>query len=254
VRDLGAVGGCVAVPVEVGMKQAESSERQRQLSLLLVDDDVELCGMMREFFTQEGHRLDCAYNGREGLTAALNGTYDLVILDVMLPVVDGFELLQRLRRRKDLPVIMLTARVQQQDRIRGLDSGADDYLPKPFDPDELLARVRAVLRRSESLTRTEAEDLLIGNIRVNPTTREAWLDDVLLELTAMEFDLLEMLMRSAGRVVSRDEITAALFEREATPYDRFLDVHISHLRKKLEGGHSLIRTVRGVGYVFTGAA
>jgi DNA-binding response OmpR family regulator len=242
------------VPVEVGMKQAESSERQRQLSLLLVDDDVELCGMMREFFTQEGHRLDCAYNGREGLTAALNGTYDLVILDVMLPVVDGFELLQRLRRRKDLPVIMLTARVQQQDRIRGLDSGADDYLPKPFDPDELLARVRAVLRRSESLTRTEAEDLLIGNIRVNPTTREAWLDDVLLELTAMEFDLLEMLMRSAGRVVSRDEITAALFEREATPYDRFLDVHISHLRKKLEGGHSLIRTVRGVGYVFTGAA
>ncbi len=243
-----------AVPAAVDMKQMESAERQRQLSLLLVDDDVELCGMMREFFTQEGHRLDCAYNGREGLTAALNGAYDLVILDVMLPVIDGFELLQRLRRRKDLPVIMLTARVQQQDRIRGLDSGADDYLPKPFDPDELLARVRAVLRRSESLTRAEADDLVIGNIRVNPTTREAWLDDVLLELTAMEFDLLEMLMRAAGRVVSRDEITAALFEREATPYDRFLDVHISHLRKKLEGGRSLIRTVRGVGYVFTGAA
>lgn len=242
------------MPVAVDMKQMESAERQRQLSLLLVDDDVELCGMMREFFTQEGHRLDCAYNGREGLTAALNGAYDLVILDVMLPVVDGFELLQRLRRRKDLPVIMLTARVRQQDRIRGLDSGADDYLPKPFDPDELLARVRAVLRRSESLTRAEAEDLIIGNIRVNPTTREAWLDNVLLELTAMEFDLLEMLMRAAGRVVSRDEITAALFEREATPYDRFLDVHISHLRKKLEGGRSLIRTVRGVGYVFTGAA
>jgi DNA-binding response OmpR family regulator len=242
------------VPVTVDMKQAESAERQRHLSLLLVDDDVELCGMMREFFTQEGHRLDCAYNGREGLTAALNGAYDLVILDVMLPVVDGFELLQRLRKRKDLPVIMLTARVQQLDRIRGLDSGADDYLPKPFDPDELLARVRAVLRRSESLTRTEAEELLIGNIRVSPTTREAWLDDVPVELTAMEFDLLEMLMRAAGRVVSRDEITAALFEREATPYDRFLDVHISHLRKKLEGGRSLIRTVRGVGYVFTGAA
>lgn len=242
------------MPAAVEMKQMEGTEKQRQLSLLLVDDDVELCAMMREFFTQEGHHLDCAYNGREGLTAALNGAYDLVILDVMLPVVDGLELLQRLRRRKDLPVIMLTARVRQQDRIRGLDSGADDYLPKPFDPDELLARVRAVLRRSESLTRTEAEDLVIGNIRVNPTTREAWLDDALLELTAMEFDLLEMLMRAAGRVVSRDEITAALFEREATPYDRFLDVHISHLRKKLEGGHSLIRTVRGVGYVFTGAA
>jgi DNA-binding response OmpR family regulator len=236
------------------MKQMEVLDRQRQLSLLLVDDDVELCGMMSEFFAQEGHRLECIYNGREGLTAALNGSYDLVILDVMLPILDGFEVLQRLRRRKDLPVIMLTARVQQQDRIRGLDAGADDYLPKPFDPDELLARIRAVLRRSESLARTEAEEIVIGNIRVRPTTREAWLSDQLVDLTAAEFDLLEMLMRSAGRVVSRDEITAALFEREATPYDRFLDVHISHLRKKLEGGRGLIRTVRGVGYVFTGAA
>ena len=236
------------------VKPIESPERHKQLSLLLVDDDVELCGMMREFFTEEGHRLDCAYNGREGLTAALNNAYDLVILDLMLPVIDGFELLQRLRRRKDLPIIMLTARVQQQDRIRGLDSGADDYLPKPFDPDELLARIRAVLRRSESLTRAEAQEIVIGNIRVNPTSREAWLNDDPVELTATEFDLLEMLMRSPGRVVSRDEITAALFEREATPYDRFLDVHISHLRKKLEEGRSLIRTVRGVGYVFTGAA
>lgn len=238
----------------LGVKQMEASDKQQHLSLLLVDDDVELCGMMREFFAQEGHHLDCAYNGREGLTAALNGVYDLVILDVMLPVIDGFELLQRLRRRKDLPVIMLTARVQQPDRIRGLDGGADDYLPKPFDPDELLARVRAVLRRSESLTRAESENILVGNIRLNTTTREVWLDEAAVGLTTAEFDLLEMLMRAAGRVVSRDEITAALFEREATPYDRFLDVHISHLRKKLEGGRSLIRTVRGVGYVFTGAA
>lgn len=252
-RDLNAVGvGALSVAIDV--RQTEHGERQRELSLLLVDDDVELCGMMREFFAQEGHHLECVYNGREGLTAALNGSYDLVILDVMLPILDGFELLQRLRRRKELPIIMLTARVQQEDRIRGLDSGADDYLPKPFDPDELLARIRAVLRRSESLNRVQVDEIAIGNIRVNPTTREAWLEDALLELTATEFDLLEMLMRSAGRVVSRDEITAALFEREATPYDRFLDVHISHLRKKLEGGRGLIRTVRGVGYVFTGAA
>jgi DNA-binding response OmpR family regulator len=246
--------GEFALPVALSVNEMEGVDKQRQLSLLLVDDDVELCGMMREFFAQEGHHLDCAYNGREGLTAALNGAYDLVILDVMLPVVDGFELLQRLRRRKDLPIIMLTARVQQQDRIRGLDAGADDYLPKPFDPDELLARVRAVLRRSESLTRPESEDIVIGNVHLNPTTREVRLDDEQVDLTAAEFDLLEMLMRAAGRVVSRDEITAALFEREATPYDRFLDVHISHLRKKLEGARSLIRTVRGVGYVFTGAA
>lgn len=242
------------MPVALETKQMEVLDRQRQLSLLLVDDDVELCGMMSEFFAQEGHRLECIYNGREGLTAALNGSFDLVILDVMLPILDGFEVLQRLRRRKDLPVIMLTARVQQQDRIRGLDAGADDYLPKPFDPDELLARIRAVLRRSESLARAEAEEIAIGNIRVRPTTREAWVHGQLIDLTAAEFDLLEMLMRAAGRVVSRDEITAALFEREATPYDRFLDVHISHLRKKLEGGRGLIRTVRGVGYVFTGAA
>jgi DNA-binding response OmpR family regulator len=173
---------------------------------------------------------------------------------VMLPVLDGFEVLKQLRRRKDLPVIMLTARVQQHDRIMGLNIGADDYLPKPFDPDELLARIRAVLRRTETFSRTESIVLEVGVLRVNVTNREAWFADSPLELTAMEFDLLEMLVRAAGRVVSREEITAALFEREATPYDRFLDVHISHLRKKLEGGHSLIRTVRGVGYVFTGTS
>jgi two-component system response regulator CpxR len=232
----------------------EIVDKQKKLSLLLVDDDAELCGMMREFFDQAGHCLDCAYNGREGLTAAQNGTYDLVILDVMLPVLDGFEVLKQLRRRKDLPVIMLTARVRQQDRIMGLNIGADDYLPKPFDPDELLARIRAVLRRTESFSRTESTVLEVGSLRMNATTREAWLSGVRLELTAMEFDLLEMLVSAAGRVVSREEITAALFDREATPYDRFLDVHISHLRKKLEAGHSLIRTVRGVGYVFTGTA
>ena len=232
----------------------EIVEKQKKLSLLLVDDDAELCGMMREFFDQAGHCLDCAYNGREGLTAAQNGTYDLVILDVMLPVLDGFEVLKQLRRRKDLPVIMLTARVRQQDRIMGLNIGADDYLPKPFDPDELLARIRAVLRRTETFSRTENIVLEVGALRVNVTNGRHGSPTSPLELTAMEFDLLEMLVRAAGRVVSREEITAALFEREATPYDRFLDVHISHLRKKLEDGHSLIRTVRGVGYVFTGTA
>jgi two-component system response regulator CpxR len=209
---------------------------------------------MKEYFAHAGHHLDCAHNGRDGLERALNGAYDLVILDVMLPVFDGFTVLQQLRRRKDLPVIMLTARVQQQDRILGLNTGADDYLPKPFDPDELLARVRAVLRRADTARWKDSTVLSIGDIRLNPATREAWVAGSAVELTAAEFDLLEMLMRSAGRVVSREEITAALFEREATPYDRFLDVHISHLRTKLERGKKLIRAVRGVGYVFTGAA
>ena len=232
----------------------ETAETQTQLSLLLVDDDIELCSLMKEFFAEAGHHLDCAHNGQDGLACALNGAYDLVILDVMLPVFDGFTVLQQLRRRKDLPVIMLTARVQPQDRILGLNTGADDYLPKPFDPDELLARVRAVLRRADTARWKDSTVLSIGNIRLNPATREAWVAGAAVELTAAEFDLLEMLMRSAGRVVTREEITAALFEREATPYDRFLDVHISHLRTKLERGKKLIRAVRGVGYVFTGAA
>ena len=231
----------------------EPAEKQKQLSLLLVDDDMELCGMMTEFFAEAGHHLDCAHNGRDGLDRAVNRTYDLAILDVMLPVFDGFTVLQQLRRRKDLPVIMLTARVQQHDRIMGLNTGADDYLPKPFDPDELLARIRAVLRRADSANWQGAAIITIGGIQVKPTTRETWVAGSPVELTPLEFDLLEMLMRSAGRVVSRGEITRALFERDATPYDRFLDVHVSHLRKKLEGGSKLIRAVRGVGYVFTGA-
>jgi DNA-binding response OmpR family regulator len=240
------------VGADVPAVETEITERQKQLSLLLVDDDAELCGMMREFLAEAGHKLDTAFNGREGLASALRGGYDLMILDVMLPGIDGFAVLQQVRRKKVLPVIMLTARVQQQDRILGLNSGADDYLPKPFDPDELLARIYAVLRRTEAASRYGEAPVTMGSIRVNATTREVWSGGLPVELTAMEFDLLELLMRSAGHVVSRDEITAVLFEREATPYDRFLDVHISHLRKKLVGGRSLIRTIRGVGYVFTG--
>jgi DNA-binding response OmpR family regulator len=229
----------------------ETAEKDVQLSLLLVDDDRELCGMMKEFFAGAGHRLDCEYDGRRGLACAASGTYDLVILDVMLPVIDGFSVLQQLRRRKDVPVILLTARVQHHDRILGLNAGADDYLPKPFDPDELQARIRAVLRRTDATK--GSKDVTIGDIRINTTKREVWIAGSPAELTEMEFDLLEILMRSAGRVVSRDELTLTLFERKAAPYDRILDVHISHLRKKLEGGRSLIRTVRGVGYVFARA-
>jgi len=225
---------------------------EKPLSLLLVDDDVELCGMMREFFGGAGHTLDSVHNGREGLAVALHGSYDLLILDVMLPEIDGFAVLQQLRRSKSLPVIMLTARVHRDDRIQGLNAGADDYLPKPFDPDELMARIQAVLRRSSAATQQAGTMLEAGRIRIDLSTREAWSADKLVELTGTEFDLLELLMRKKGNVVSREEITALLFEREATPYDRFLDVHISHLRTKLRGGRGLIRAVRGVGYVLTG--
>ena len=208
--------------------------------------------MMKEFFAAAGFHVDCACNGAEGLARAVDGAYDLAILDVMLPALDGFSLLDQLRRRKDLPVIMLTARVQQKDRIQGLNAGADDYLPKPFDPDELLARVRAVLRRAEPAQRPDTPEMTFDSLRISPATREVWSAGTPVDLTEMEFDLLALLIRSAGRVVSREEISTALFAREASPYDRFLDVHMSHLRKKLRAGRKLIRTIRGVGYMFTG--
>jgi len=211
-----------------------------------------LCGMMKEFFAGAGHCLDSVHNGREGLACALHGKYDLLILDVMLPEIDGLTVLQQLRRHKSLPVIMLTARVHRQDRILGLNLGADDYLPKPFDPDELMARIQAVLRRASPAMQRGDLTLEAGKIRLDLSARAAWSAGAPVELTSLEFDLLELLMRSKGSVVSREQITALLFEREATPYDRFLDVHISHLRKKLNGGRGLIRAIRGVGYVFTG--
>jgi two-component system response regulator CpxR len=151
------------------------SEKSPQLSLLLIDDDAELCSMMKEFFCQSGHQLDCAFNGRDGLTRAMKNHYDLIVLDVMLPIINGFTVLQQLRRRKAVPVILLTARVHSRDRILGLNVGADDYLLKPFDPDELLARIRAVLRRASGLE-YDAGDAIktFGDLQVNTQAREVW--------------------------------------------------------------------------------
>lgn len=223
-----------------------------RLSLLLVDDDAELCSMMQEFIGEAGHHLDVAYNGRDGLMRILGGSYDLIILDVMMPVVDGVTVLQQIRRRTDVPVIMLTARVEQKDRVLGLNAGADDYVSKPFDADELHARIHAVLRRTRNSRERVDSITTIGDLRLDSATRDVRLSGTRVELTSVEFDILELLARSVGRVVSRDEITMLIFGRESTPYDRFLDVHISHLRKKLECGRTLIRAVRGVGYIFTG--
>jgi DNA-binding response OmpR family regulator len=207
--------------------------------------------MIQEFFAESGHRVTAVHNGRDGLARALDGQYDLVILDVMLPQINGFTLLHQIRRQSAVPVIMLTARAHRSDRIEGLDKGADDYLVKPFDPDELLSRIRAVLRRIASSHHLNDAVTRFGDIRVDVNKREVWKGKRLVDLTAMEFDIFDLLARSAGRIVSRVEITEALFQREATPSDRSLDVHISRLRKKLESGQTLIRTIRGVGYVFT---
>jgi DNA-binding response OmpR family regulator len=225
---------------------------QKQLRILLVDDDAELAGMMTEYFARLGHRLDCAYNGRDGMVRALQEHYDAVVLDVMLPTINGFSVLQRLRQRSRIPVIMLTARIRRDDVLAGLNGGADDYLTKPFDADELLARIQAVLRRAEAPAAGPDRPVRVfDDLQIDVTAREVRSGGRLVELTALEFDLLEMLTRVAGRVVLREEITEALLNRSHSPYDRALDVHISHLRSKLEGSRALIRTVRGSGYVFT---
>ena len=223
--------------------------------ILLIDDDSELCSLMQEFFSQHGFTLEAAHDGRSGLARALEGGFDAIILDVMLPVLDGFQVLAQIRRRSPVPVIMLTARIEQKDRIAGLNAGADDYLPKPFGPDELLARIRAVLRRAGHTGQSKAQVLEVGDLRLNSQTRQVWRDNEPVDVTSIEFDILDLLVRSSGRVVSRDELMAALYQRESTPYERSIDVHMSHLRKKVErGNRPMIRTVRGVGYMFSAGA
>jgi DNA-binding response OmpR family regulator len=228
----------------------ETSPKRHPKSILLVDDDTGLCSLMAEFFETHNFHLDAAHDGGTGLAMAIEGNYSMVLLDVMLPVCDGFQVLTQLRRRSAVPVILLTARSDQQDRVAGLEAGADDYLPKPFGPQELLARVRAVLRRTEQI-QAGSPILEVGEIRLNNQTRTVSKRDRPVDLTSFEFDVLDALMRSAGRVISRDEIAATLYHRESTPFERSIDVHVSHLRKKLETNDEvLIRTVRGVGYLF----
>ncbi len=221
------------------------------MQLLLVDDDAELAQMMREFLAPHDFELDVALDGTGGLAKALSGNHDLILLDGMLPGLDGLEVLRQVRRRSATPVIMLTARGAPADRIQGLDTGADDYLTKPFGPDELVARIRAVLRRSNATNATKPEQIIVGAMRIDPAQRQAFLRDENLALTSAQFEILEYLMRNAGRAVSRDELTAILHQRESTPFERWLDVHISQLRKKIEAdGQDRIHTVRGVGYMF----
>lgn len=227
-----------------------ASSPERQLRILLVDDDAELGAMMLEYFARLGHHLDCEYNGRDGLVRALQESYDVVLLDVMLPTINGFSVLQRLRQRSRVPVIVLTARIRRDDVIAGLNGGADDYVTKPFDADELLARICALLRRAGAPAERADPVRVFNDLRIDVPAREVRSGGDLIELTALEFDLLEMLTRVAGRVVLREEITEALMNRSGNPYDRALDVHVSHLRAKLEGSRTLIRTVRGAGYLF----
>jgi two-component system response regulator CpxR len=222
----------------------------KNLSILLVDDDTELTALMAEYFGNQDIELAIANDGLKGLNRALEGNFDLVLLDVMLSNLEGFEVLRQLRRRSAVPVIMLTARTEHGDRIEGLNAGADDYLAKPFSPDELRARIQAVLRRAGRGPALKTETMEANGVRLHSNTRQVTCDGSAVDVTSIEFDILELLVRSAGRVVSRDDLTRFLYNRQANPMERALDVHMSHLRKKLERGQSLIKTIRGVGYLF----
>jgi two-component system response regulator CpxR len=221
-------------------------------AILLIDDDVELCTLLAEYLEAQGYQVTAVHDGSSGLRSALEEHHQLVILDVMLPVLDGFEVLRQLRKRSNVPVIMLTARAQEHDRVEGFRQGADDYLVKPFAAAELLGRVRAVLRRASGVPLAAPRVVQLGSLRLDAQALEAYDGQDALGLTPSEFAILEVLTRAAGRVVSRDELSAVMHQRETTPYERSIDVHVSHLRKKLEAaGHSIIRTVRGVGYLCT---
>ena len=216
----------------------------------MVDDDEGLCELVQEFLEREGYEVTTVHDGASGLGAALEGGFALVILDVMLPVLDGFSVLRQLRRQSTVPVIMLTARASEQDRVDGLGEGADDYLVKPFAAAELLARIRAVLRRTLQRPDLAPSVVQVGDLRLDAPNRAVAFRGVPIELTPTEFTILDVLLRSAGRIVSRDELTGVLYQRQTTPYERSLDVHVSHLRRKLEGvGWTAIRTVRGQGYI-----
>jgi DNA-binding response OmpR family regulator len=224
--------------------------------LLLVDDNPKLCRMVRDYLEPLGYDLTFAHTGVDGLAQALQGEFHAVILDVMLPGMDGFEVLRRLRAKSNVPVVMLTGRGEAPDRITGLDLGADDYVPKTFSPRELLARLRAVIRRSmvtaEQARRTPQPPIVVGELTVEAEQRTARLRGLLLPLTPTEFDLLLSLARECGRVKTREQLLLEVAERDFETFDRSIDVHISSLRRKLgEDPRSArwIVTVRSAGYM-----
>ena len=223
--------------------------------ILIIDDDSELCELVGEYLEGEGFEIDAAYDGLSGIERCLEREPDLVILDVMLPGIGGFEVLSRIRTHSRVPVIMLTARGEEVDRIVGLEMGADDYLPKPFNPRELVARIRAIFRRAVApeTVGDEPEVLVIGDLEIDIGARQVQCAGVAVELTGAEFAILETLVRAAGTVVERNDLSRQALGRRASTFDRSLDVHLSNVRKKLgpmpDGGER-VKTVRGVGYLY----
>ncbi|MBX3273931.1 MAG: response regulator transcription factor [Sandaracinaceae bacterium] len=221
------------------------------LRALLIDDDARLSELLVSYLGDHDVAIDAARDGASGLDALARGTYDLVLLDVMMPGMDGLEVLRRIRQKSVIPVIMLTARGDEADKVVGLELGADDYVPKPFSPRELLARIRAVLRRTQP--EVTSERLSVAGVEVDVGARTARVAGEGIELTGLELDILVALMRRAGRVVPREALLSEAGRDDVVVSERTVDVHISHLRKKIGDdprAPSRIRTVRGVGYVF----
>jgi DNA-binding response OmpR family regulator len=224
--------------------------------VLVVDDDAELCQLVTRYLAREGFDITWASSGRAGVERALAEDYALIMLDVMMPDTDGFEVLRRIRQHSRTPVLMLTARGDTHDRIQGLEMGADDYLPKPFDPAELVARIRAILRRSAT-QRPAPAAIAIGDIELDGGARIVRRRGTPVDLTTVEFDLLAALMRVAGSTVSREDLVRNVLGRDFSPFDRSIDTHVCNLRRKLgslgEGGER-IKGVRGAGYLYTSPA
>jgi two-component system, OmpR family, response regulator CpxR len=224
--------------------------------VLVVDDDRELCQLVTRFLAREGFEISWAPNGEAGIERALAEDFSLIMLDVMMPGTDGFEVLRRIRQHRRTPVLMLTARGDTRDRIRGLEMGADDYLPKPFDPAELVARIRAILRRS-SPRRPVSAAIAIEDIELDGGTRTVRRRGTPVDLTTVEFDLLVALMGVAGSTVSRQDLVSNVLGRAFSPFDRSIDTHVCNLRRKLgplEDGGERIKGVRGAGYLYASPA
>jgi len=221
--------------------------------VLLVDDDIRLSRMLRQYLENEGFRITPDFNGKQAAAAAASGVYDAIILDIMLPSITGIELLRRIRQDSTIPIIMLTAKGDQVDRVIGLELGADDYIPKPYYPPELAARLRAVLRRRNEAPIGASEEVALGLSELivdQPAHRVTW-RGAAVQLTMTEFDLLVALLKSGDRVATRDHLSRDVLGRQWETYDRSIDVHANHLRQKLlhaSEGAVEIETVRGVGY------
>ncbi|MEZ9629632.1 response regulator [Vibrio breoganii] len=224
--------------------------------ILLVDDDTELTALLEDILTYEGFSVSQAHNGIEGLEA-VNEDIDLILLDIMMPKMSGMEMLKQLRENWQTPVLFLTAKGEEVDRVIGLELGADDFLPKPFSDRELLARIRAILRRTQNTPATPASNNTFDDISLNPGAQEAYCEDVLLDLTSTEYALLEYFLRNPGQALTKENISLEVLGKRLAAFDRAVDMHVSNLRKKLperKDGKPRIKTLRGKGYLFVETA